>query len=801
MVDSRDNMETMDTYPVLRGKPGTFEESIDYYDASVNVMNVDNEEEDEDFDPRERSFNVYDCDATALLQAVVFIEDGVRYRSINHKIDSVSLWYYRLYYSWPVQWTLYLTITTILVLAFIEKPSSITTNGTADPRYRGDPINLPCGATETIELACLLIFLADAVIKTHLIGKKQFIKSPWLIAYVFIIITSLADWMVTVNYKCNEVVRFRRLLRPFFLLQNSSLMKKTLKSITRTVPKIASVLLMLMLHIYFFTMFGLLLFPLPERTNGTNSSTGDQNSSDVIPLPDEPSKYREGQQFFTDIQTATISLLVLLTTANNPDVTLPAYIYSRWYSLYFISFLIIGLYFFFNMLTAVIYNEFRGYLLRSMQASLNRRRLAFQAAFEMLCQQGRPIERNVQITTVSVGVIKAAVSQAKMKRHAKAAIIARLDSEMGSTKTAGEFQAIFDALDREVDKRKPPIRTEHNKYLHFLQELIVHRYFNYFGTFVAVLNVLVITVEIAVQYDKSFYKRDSSLALINFLFIMFYVCEQTLKIWAYGWRRYRSSRQCVFDGMLTLVLVIVEIVYCVINRGVLPSSEREVLTEALPLYEIVRVINMLIMFRVLRIISHIQTMAVVAATLIDLLRNLRSFVGILVVIYYSFAILGMELFHDLTSRHAPKINATNTTAYECGSFEQLEYWANNFDDFAAALVVLFDVMVVNNWHIFLGAYKKYSSGWAQLYFISWYFVSVLVCLNVFTALVLENFITKWDRAQEAQQQELQASYMMSVHMMFRGQLKEPTEQELKDELRKHPHIQHLRLQRQIQQPS
>ena len=60
-----------------------------------------------------------------------------------------------------------MTITTILILAFFERPSSMTTNGTADPRYRGKPLDLPCGATEGIEVICLLIFLADAVIKVR----------------------------------------------------------------------------------------------------------------------------------------------------------------------------------------------------------------------------------------------------------------------------------------------------------------------------------------------------------------------------------------------------------------------------------------------------------------------------------------------------------------------------------------------------------------------------------------------------------------------------------------------------------
>ncbi|KAF5890160.1 two pore calcium channel protein 2, partial [Clarias magur] len=47
------------------------------------------------------------------------------------------------------------------------------------------------------------------------------------------------------------------------------------------------------------------------------------------------------------------------------------------------------------------------------------------------------------------------------------------------------------------------------------------------------------------------------------------------------------------------------------------------------LWELVRLINMLIVFRFLRIIPEIKLMALVASTLVDLVKNLRAFAGIL----------------------------------------------------------------------------------------------------------------------------------------------------------------------------
>uniref|UniRef100_A0A8D0HED4 Two pore segment channel 2 n=1 Tax=Sphenodon punctatus TaxID=8508 RepID=A0A8D0HED4_SPHPU len=375
----------------------------------------------------------------------------LQYRSINHRVDCRSLWLYRWYYSRVCQWILSLTITIILALAFIEYPSSLTI--TSDVRYRKRAWEPPCGLTESIELLCFLVFTVDISAKVN--------EASWLLAKLQVVAVYQLWWFVF-----SQILRIRRILRPFFLLQNSSMMKKTLKSINSTLPDMAR----------WVTMEEL---------------------------------------YFPSLPDSLTSLLVLLTTANNPDVMIPAYSKNRAYSIFFILFTVIGNLFLMNLLTAIIYNQFRGYLLKSVQSSLFRRRLGIRAAFEVLCSlKETPFSKHILTGLVDVA-----------------------------------YAVFFQC---------PPRPEYHSPFLQRLQFVFGHCYFGYLGNLVALVNI--VCVALVMDADKSPDVRDDYfLGAINSFFILYYMLEMLLKMLALGLRRYLSYPSNIFDGLLTGVLLVLEV--------------------------------------------------------------------------------------------------------------------------------------------------------------------------------------------------------------------------------------------------
>ncbi|XP_044871221.1 two pore calcium channel protein 2 isoform X2 [Mauremys mutica] len=546
------------------------------------------------------------------------------------------------------------------------------------------------------------------------------------------------------------------------------MMKKTLKCINRTLPEMTSVVLLLAVHLCLFTMFGMLLFARSK----------------------DKQQDKEWVGYFHNLPDSLTSLLVLLTTANNPDVMIPAYSKNRAYSVFFILFTVLGNLFLMNLLTAIIYNQFRGYLLKSVQSSLLRRRLGIRAAFEVLCSpKESPVSTNA--LCVSANTLLQVLQKVEMDSCCKEAILRTVRSCPCGILSAALFQKLFDELDKDPVKQHPPTPEYQSPFLQKVQFAFGHHFFGYLGNVVALANIISICVILVMDADKQLSERDDYfLGAINCFFILYYLLEMLLKILAMGFKRYISYPSNRFDGLLTVILLVLEVSTFAVYGFPHPGWRPEMMG-LLSLWDMVRLVNMLIVFRFLRIIPNMKFMALVASTLLDLVKNLRAFAGLLVVVFYAFAITGIVLFKGAVVPMG-NISVVNTTSgnrtLQCGTYEQLEYWPNNFDDFAAAVVTLWDVMVVNNWQVFLDAFSRYSSPWSKVYFVAWWLTSSVIWVNLFVALLLENFIHKWDRHSHRQSLS-EIEYQTTVELMFRDVLEEPTEEELMEKLHQHPHLQ------------
>merc|ERR1712241_254791 len=95
-----------------------------------------------------------------------------------------------------------------------------------------------------------------------------------------------------------------------------------------------------------------------------------------------------------------------------------------------------------------------------------------------------------------------------------------------------------------------------------------------------------------------------------------------------------------------------------------------------------------------------------------------------------------------------------------------KYCKNNFNDIGSAFIVLFELLVVNQWHVIAEGYVlAIGSKAVRVYFILYHLITVILILNIFTAFVLEAFLLEYsytkgslERALETKINEMGLAY-------------------------------------------
>lgn len=144
-----------------------------------------------------------------------------------------------------------------------------------------------------------------------------------------------------------------------------------------------------------------------------------------------------------------------------------------------------------------------------------------------------------------------------------------------------------------------------------------------------------------------------------------------------------------------------------------------------------RLINLLRLFSVLQlpsmlrfvyIIFSVRPIEVFYEVFILMLPSAARLFKMMFCMIFIFGAIGVTCFGGLVSINPDDPNYQTLKDMDYGTSE---YWGMNFNDMAAAMVLMVQILVVNNWMVFVEAYGAVGHAGAWVFFIVFHFLGVI----------------------------------------------------------------------------
>nr|XP_006116320.1 two pore calcium channel protein 1-like [Pelodiscus sinensis] len=633
-----------------------------------------------------------------LLLAAAYVYDAQYNRNIPFETSPQAVRLYNLYNHWAMQATTYFFIFVDLSLAVFEDPAVYP---------------LPFLATSLAEVLCLLVFFGRLVHFAKVTPRNVFWKDTKNICIVIAILGTLIDLIIYGALKISNInsVRWSRVLRPVFLINfaESHQIRKVFRSIRNTLPEITYVFLLFMFSVLMFSLMALKLF-------------GDRNLQTV-----------EGSPYFTNYLEIVFDMYVLVTTANSPDIMIPAYDISWLYSLFFITYVVIHTYLFMSVFLAVVYNNYKKHLKNEICKLAYMKRRKMVEAFNILKVKEGPefvvkeaqwkelVKRVAPDISTSHRELLLRVSDDEQKGYVDKKSFVRLADLLNIQVIAMKIQA------HPLENWMP--RVYNSAASQCLRSMVKHRGFVWTYDVIILINAIFIALD----------ERNPLISYAEWVFLSLYILEILLKVYTYEPRAFFAKTQ--FWNWFDTSIIIAALVATVLNT-LLKSTSQYNSQQVLDIVFILRVL------RLLRIVDSIKRFRVIMTTLINVVPTMLTFGELVLVVYYMFAIIGMELFQGKIQFF--NMNSTAPLALVCGNpalkdsqFAQGKYCVNNFNDLLSSFIVLTELTVVNQWHTLANGFVLVTHQAAKLYFMAFHIVVVIMIVNIFTAFILEAFYVEY----------------------------------------------------------
>ncbi|XP_040207854.1 two pore calcium channel protein 1 [Rana temporaria] len=550
----------------------------------------------------------------------------------------------------------------------------------------------------TLELLTLVFVVFELSMKMRWLGCHNFLRHRRTMLKSCVLLVQFVEAIVVLIRQTSHV-RVTRALRPIFLVdcRYCGAVRRNLRQIFQSLPPFIDILLLLLFFMVIFAILGFYLFS---------------------PNPSDP--------YFSTLENSLVSLFVLLTTANFPDVMMPAYSRNRWSCIFFIVYLSIELYFIMNLLLAVVFDTFNDIEKKKFKSLLLHKHTAAQHSYQLLVNPQGP--QGISFRNFD-----------GMMRYYKPGMSARdrylcfraLKQSSADHLRLKDFYHFYEVVDLKWKVQRirehwfddlPPTALLIFKGINILAN---SRAFQYSVYVVVAINGFWILIETFMVKGGNFFTQGVPWSYIVFLTI--YGVEVLLKVTGLGPFEYFKSGWNLFDFSVTL-LALLGLLALALNMK--------------PFYFIV-VLRPLQLLRLFKLKKRYRT---VLDTMFELLPRMASLGLTLLIFYYSFSIVGMEFFSGVlypnccnTSTVADSYRFLNHTVGNHTLMDEGYYYLNNFDNILISFVTLFELTVVNNWYIIMEGVTSQTSHWARLYFMVFYIVTMVV-ITIIIACILDAFV-------------------------------------------------------------
>ncbi|XP_076130340.1 two pore channel protein 1 [Alosa pseudoharengus] len=563
----------------------------------------------------------------------------------------------------------------------------------------------------TLELLALVMVAFELSMKLRWLGFHTFIRHKRTMVKACVLFIQFIEAIVVLVRQTSHL-RVTRALRPIFLVdcRYCGAVRRNLRQIFQSLPPFIDILLLLLFFMVIFAILGFFLF-----------------------------SYNPADQYFRTLENSIVSLFVLLTTANFPDVMMPAYSRNRWSCVFFIVYLSIELYFIMNLLLAVVFDTFNGVEKMKFKSLLLHKRSAVEHAFQLLVSRQRP-------DGVTLKQFDGLMRHYRPRMSARDRFLTykALNHSGVSMLSLQDFYKFYEVIGLKWKARRSGEHwfdeLPHTAFLIFkgINLLVKSKAFQYAMYIVVAVNGIWILVETTVLNSDVSWSRFVPWSYVVFLTI--YGVEVMLKITGLGPLAYFSSGWNLFDFSVT-VLAFLGLIALAFNME--------------PFYFIV-VLRPLQLLRLFKIKQRYRN---VLDTMFELFPRMASLGLTLIIFYYSFAIVGMEFFADVvypnccnTSTVADAYRQINVTIGNVTVLQEGYYYLNNFNNILSSFVTLFELTVVNNWYITMEGVTSQTTHWSRLYFMTFYIVTMVV-MTIIVAFILDAFVFRMNYSRKNKQEE------------------------------------------------